>query len=160
MSTASIGLSPMQRIHYATTQYLTRPSANSTAAIVLWLTGALATRTFLGELGMGIESPLIATLLAFTFQAILTLLEGPIWHRHLRSHSIRFVLGGGALLVDVAMNTGGCWVFSRNLGNTTFWQALSSTLGDGGPPQPLTVFAISLLLAVAISAAPEGLWDL
>lgn len=160
MAIGGMGLSPMQRIQYAATQYFTRPTANSTAAIVLWLTGALATRSFMNQLGLGLVSVGMSGLLALVCQAILTLLEGPIWHRHLRSQQMRFVLGAGALCVDVAMNTGGCWVFMQNLGATTFWQALTSTLGDGGPPSPITILALSLLVAIAISAAPEGLWDL
>lgn len=162
MTTMSYGgLTPPQRIRRAVSAYLTRPTANSTAAIIIWLLGALATRTFLGELGVGSEfATAVSTITALVFQAVLTLLEGPVWHSALRSHRTRFVLGTGALIVDTALNLGGCWFFLQNLGNTTFWLAIAAATGTNGPPSSVTILALSLLVALAISAGPEALWDL
>lgn len=154
------GLSLMQRVQYAFMTYATRPTANSTAAIIIWLLGALATRTFLMELGISAEGSLAAlTLTALVFQSVLTLLEGPIWHKALRVHRMRLILGTAALLIDTALNTGGCWFLLKNLGNTTFWQAIATATGTTTGPASLTILLLSILIAFGISAGPEALWD-
>jgi hypothetical protein len=141
--------------------YANRPTANSTAAIVIWLLGMLATKTFLTELGIGsLEASWVGGLFAFVFQAILSILEGPMWHSHLRVHRSRLVLGFGALVVDTALNTGGYWYFLQNLGNTTFWQAIATATNTSGGPSALTVLGLSVLMGLATSAGPEALWDL
>lgn len=160
-NTYAVGGTGLQRIVLAFRNYMTRPTANSTAAIVIWLMGALATRTFLIELGVGTEdSTLLSGVMSITLQAVLTLLEGPVWHSVLRSHKTRFVLGVGALVVDIILNIGGCWFFLQNLGNTTFWQAIAAATNTQTGPSPLTILLLSALIALAISAGPEALWDL
>lgn len=155
------GFSPIQRIQYAVTAYATRPTANSTAAIVIWLLGAAATKTFLAELGVNNSfSSFFAIVFALIFQAVLTLLEGPIWGTAPRTNRIRLVLGAGALFIDTALNTGGVWYFLQNLGNTTFWQAIAATTNTTSGPASATILGLSVLLGLAISAAPEALWDL
>lgn len=160
-NTYSTGGTALQRIMIAARNYMTRPTANSTAAIVIWLLGALATRTFLLELGVGEgASSIISGVMSITLQAVLTLLEGPVWHSNLRQHRTRFVLGVGALVVDTSLNVGGCWFFLQNLGNTTFWQAIAVATNTQSGPSPLTILFLSILIALAISAGPEALWDL
>jgi len=165
MSVQGMNLSPMQRIQWAAITYLNRPTANSTAAIIIWLTGALATKTFLGELGVidtfarGIGI-VVGVLCAIVLQAVLTLLEGPIWHSHLRVKRSRVILGFGALVVDTSLNVGGVWYFLQNLGNTTFWNAIASATNTQAGPSPVTILLLAVLFASAVSAAPEALWDL
>lgn len=161
------GLSPVQRIQFAVMTYATRPTANSTASIIIWLLGALSTRTFFNELGItNANNPLISSLAAIVAQAVLTLLEGPVWHSILRTELIRTIFGVGALAVDTAFNVGGIWYFLQNLGNTTFWRAIASASGqiqaDGSAvaPASLTILLLSILFGLAVSAAPEALWDL
>lgn len=155
------GLSPVQRIQYAAMTYLTRPTANSTAAIAIWLLGALATKSFLVEIGIGgTASSAMTSVLSLVFQAILTLLEGPVWHAQLRTHRVRFILGVGALVIDTVLNVGGCWFFLRNLGDTTFWQAIAAGTNTTTGPSAGTTLSLSALIAMGISAAPEALWDL
>lgn len=155
------GYSPFQRIQVAAVSYMNRPTANSTAAIIIWVLGALATKTFLKELDViSTFTSTVDVCAAFVFQALLTLLEGPIWHTHLRNHRTRFILSVGALTVDTCLNTAGVWYFLQNLGNTTFWQALASATNTQNGPAAMTIFAISALIGLAISAGPEALWDL
>lgn len=155
------GLSPIERIQVAIYSYATRPTANSTAAIVIWLAGAAATKTFLEELGIvGQWTAVLAGLLALVLQAMLTLLQGPVWHSSLRTQPVRTLFAFGALVIDTALNTGGCWYWLQNLGNTTFWQAIAISTNTPTGPAPLTILGLSLLIGLAISAGPEALYDL
>ena len=136
---------------------LTRATANSAAAIIIWLLGVWTTRAFLSELGVVGST----TLYAFVLQAILTNCEGPIWHSRLRvSRGGAFIIGIGALFIDILMNIGGLWIYLRNLGGTTFWQAVMATTHTNAPPTATTCFLLALVLAIGVSAGPEALWDL
>lgn len=160
------GLHPIERIQIAFYRYFTRPTANSTAAILIWIGGASATRTFLTELGVTDNwANAMAVVLALVLQALLTLLQGPVWHSTLRTSRARVILAAGSLFIDTAMNTGGCWYWLKNLGNTTFWHAItaatqSSTPAVSNEPAAATILALSFLLALGISTGPEALWDL
>ncbi len=137
--------------------YASRATANTAAAVVIWLVGAWSTGTFLTQIG--IEGP--TKLYAFILQALLTICEGPIWYKHLRvDRGGAFIIGIGALLFDVVFNIGGLWIYLQNLGNTTFWQAVMAATGQVSAPASLTVFAVACLLGLAIAAGPEALWDL
>lgn len=161
MTVRSYAMGGLQGIAGTAQAYANRPTANSTAAIVIWLLGMLATKTFLQELGVGVVGALwIGNLFAFVCQAILSILEGPMWHTHLRSHRSRFVLSVGALILDTALNTGGYWYFLQNLGHTTFWQAIAAATDTQTGPTALTILLLSVLLGLATSAGPEALWDL
>lgn len=162
MAFASRTGSTIQSVQLAVLTYMNRPTANSTAAIVIWLIGAAATKNFLLEIGI-LEgyAAFLGFALASITQGLLTILEGPVWHSHLRQQQrMRMVLGSAALVVDTALNTGGVWYYLQNLGNTTFWQAIASATGTQTGPASLTILLLSVGVGLVISAGPEALWDI
>lgn len=137
--------------------YATRATANSAAAVIIWLLGAWASGTCLKELG--VEGP--TTLYAFILQGLLTICEGPIWRAALRvGRRGATLIGVGALGVDLMLNVGGLWIYLSRLGSTTFWEAVQAATGQIVQPSGQTIFALSVLLALAVAAGPEALWDL
>lgn len=150
---ASLLQSFVVRLQY----YLTRATANTAAASIIWLVGAWATGQCLTELG--ISGP--TQLGAFVVQGLLTVLEGPVWHKHLRhGRGGATIIGIGALGIDLMLNIGGLWVYLQNLGVTTFWSAIMAATNQSSAPAPLTCFALTLLISLCVAAGPEALWDL
>lgn len=136
---------------------LTRATANTVAAVIIWIVGALATNVALTELG--VTGPTKAY--AFILQGLLTICEGPIWNATLRVNRRGALLVGiGGLGIDLMLNVGGLWIYLSRLGDTTFWKAVMAATGQSNPPAPLTCFALACLLSLAVAAGPEALWDL
>lgn len=136
---------------------LTRGTANSLAASVIWVTGLWTTATFLTELEVVGPTFLYAILL----QAILTNGQGPIWHPAQRQHRRgAFIIGIACLIVDIGLNIGGLWIYLSNLGETTLWAAVSAAANNPSPPTALTCFMITVGVAMIVALGPEALWDL
>jgi hypothetical protein len=143
-------------IRYWVENNFNRLTANRCMTIIVWLVGAWATKVFLVELGVENNS---AKFLAIVLQAFLTLADGSIWRPILRSHKVRMLMGIVAVVADVAFNTGGLWVYVRNLGNTSFWAAIASAMEYSGPPSLKTILALSAIGGLIIAAGAEALWE-
>ena len=149
-------LQRLQQLWGQITTIISRATENTSAAIVIWLVGAWATRSFLEQLGVG--GP-IATY-SFVLQGLLTVCQGPVWNPKLRvGRGGAFIIGIGALIFDVILNIGGFWIYLQNLGNTTFWQAVMAATEQTAPPSGLTCFLIAVALGMCTAAGPEALWD-
>lgn len=128
-------------------------NGNRWTAVLIWLIGAFLTRSFVMQLGVPEE---IASPIAILLQWLLTKAESPLWQGRGRP-PIAII----ATIIDGGVNTGGTWVYTKNIGKTDFWAMIQYAAEN-----PRLVPAISAQIAIAASvgvltaAAAEYFWNL
>lgn len=125
--------------------------ANRVAAVVVWMIGAYATALGLNQMNM---NPVLALLVGPFIQLVLTICERPMWRK--RRYNIVAVI---VVIVDIFFNYGGVWPFSQNLDKTGAWIGLTSSLGTADAAPAISKVVFTLMISIAIAAAPEWLWE-
>lgn len=126
--------------------------ANRIVAVATWLVGALTTHLGLSALVPGLPWYYSAGF-ALVTQATLTLAERAMWRGR------PTIVGAGALLIDVACNTGGIYPYARRLGETPAAVAIADVLHVARDIGPLGAIIAAGVLGFLIAAAPEDLWN-
>lgn len=129
----------------------TRLSPNRAAAIIVWMIGAYTTALAIHQMGVVAETP--SYLIGGTIQALLTVLEKPIW----RGLRIGWV-SGTALALDAFCNFGGVWQFANKLDQTQAWASINEAMGTQQAIPAVTKVIVALVFSVFIAASPETLW--
>lgn len=124
-------------------------------AVVVWLVGVWATRVMVLQLGV---AALPATIVAFGLQWVFTRLERRVWLRKIGIAPVT------ALMLDMASNAAGLFVYIQRFGQTDVWRWLQTiAAGLAGQPQTefsvLSAVALSAALGYAIARTPEELWN-
>lgn len=128
-------------------------NSNRYTAVIIWLVGAYLTRAFVMQIGASED---VATPIAFLVQWLLTKAESPLWRGH--GYPRMAVI---ATLIDGGINTGGTWVYTKNIGATDFWKMIQFAAND-----PTLVPSVGTQIACAIgaglltAAAAEYYWNL
>jgi len=127
-------------------------STNKFIGLSIWIAGAWMTTNTLSQLG--ISQPL-NIIIGILLQLALTRAESPIW-----SGNGVPKMGIGALIIDVAVNSGGVWPYVKNIGNTDLWNMIKDVAED---PSMIAGVGVQLFVAIFIgtlaAAAAEYFWN-
>jgi hypothetical protein len=128
-------------------------NTNRYTSVIIWLIGAYLTRAFILQIGVADE---LATPIAFLLQWLLTRAESPLWRGHGYPRMAMI-----ATAVDGAINTGGTWVYTKNIGNTDFWKMIQFAANDPTlTPSIGTQIAVAIGVGLLTAAAAEYYWNL
>lgn len=128
-------------------------NANRWTSVIIWLVGAFLTRSFLLQIGVAEN---MATPIGLVLQWLLTKAESPLWQGAGRP-PIAII----ATIIDGGMNTGGTWVYTKNIGNTDFWKMIQFAANDPAlVPSVPTQIACAVGVGVLTAAAAEYYWNL
>lgn len=128
-------------------------NTNRYTSVIIWLIGAYLTRAFILQIGV---ADAVATPIAFLVQWLLTRAESPLWRGHGYPRMAMI-----ATAVDGAINTGGTWVYTKNIGNTDFWKMIQFAADDPTlVPSIGTQIAVAVAVGLLTAAAAEYFWNL
>lgn len=128
-------------------------STNKSIGIIIWLLGAWLTTRALAQ--MGVPEP-VNIFIGIAAQLALTRAESPIWRG--RGYPKMAI---GALLVDVAINTPGAFIYTKNVGSTDFWTMLKEiTNSPGLEANTPTQLALAIGVGTFTAAAAEYFFNL
>lgn len=129
-------------------------SRNKSIGVAIWLVGAWLTSQTISQLG--VPEP-FSYMFGIFVQLVLTRAESPIFRG--RGYPKMAV---GALLVDVFVtNMPGALLYTRNVGNTDFWNMLKSlTEKPNLEATSATQASLAIGIATFTAAAAEYFWNL